>query len=401
MKRLRGILSVAGLAAAVLMPGSASAVPVVLQLSDFVMFAGGGIAINSGDELQIGGHTAIHGNIGSNEDIAMAGNPVNGFPALLDGSAYAGRDITLGQELTVGDAAGPLREIVANRDANVGGAAIVYGNVYGNRDVSLGQDTELHSVGGSGGNVEYTNNYSDHASTIVDGTVTSPASKSFALIDMPDATLFSAGGVDQTVPNGSGSELALGQGTYGALKTSNQNQIITLGDGEYYFDEIDAASGLDLQIDLTNGPCKIFVVGNVDIGQNAKLLVKDATTGGQFVSLADRPDLAAKIYMETHGKFEIGGNNQGETNIWGGTLYASMLADQNGDEIHIGQFMEWYGAIYALDTIQVMDHGTWNYVPFPPDEDENPPVPEPMTLGLVGIGLSGLAAVRRRRNVKL
>ena len=65
----------------------ASAAPITLPLSSFVFFAGGGVTVNNGDELSIGGHTLVTGNIGSNQDLFMQGNPEPFFPALLMGGA--------------------------------------------------------------------------------------------------------------------------------------------------------------------------------------------------------------------------------------------------------------------------------------------------------------------------
>lgn len=361
-----------------------SAAVVTVPLSDFVMFSGGGLSVSGGNETSIGGHTLVNGNVGSNQDLFMQGNPLPGYPAQLNGSAYAGGNVTLGQDLTVGSTSGTLREVVANNTASIGGGANIYGNVYANA-VSLGSNSGIRKAGGLGGNVEYTTSYSP-SSAIVEGSVQSPSTKTFALITMPAATVFTAGGVNQTVPSGNGSVLTLAPGTYGSLATSAQNQTVTLSSGNYYFDSIAAQGGFTLKLDLTSGnPVNIYDVGNATFGQGNTLMVKGEGTGGEFVPINLAPELAALVYLETYGRFVMSGSTPGSPNIWGGTVYASML-ESGSAEVSIGQYMNWYGAIFALDTVDVADHGTWTHVPA---------VPEPVTLSLLTLG--GLVMLRRAR----
>lgn len=352
-------------------------------LSDFVIFSGGGSSVSGGNETAIGGHTAITGNIGSNQDLFQQGNPVSGYPAQLDGSAYAGGDLTFGQDLTVGSSSGPLREVVANGAASIGGGANIYGNLYGNAAVTLGASTGIRKAAGVGGNVEHTGTYSAPGTAVVEGTVSTPSTKTFGLITMPAATVFTAGGVNQTVPSGSGSSLTLAPGTYGALATSAQNQTVILSSGNYYFDAITAQGSFKLQIDLTSGnPVSIYVDGDATFDQYNKLMVKGAGTGGAFVPIDQAPSLAGLIYLETHGRFVMSGATNANHNIWGGTVYASLLEGTSA-EVSIGQYMDWYGAVYAYDSFDTADHGTWNHVSVVP-------VPAAVLLGFLGLAVTGL-----------
>lgn len=363
---------------------TASADVINLPLSDFVIFSGGGVSPSGGNETSIGGHVLINGNIGSNQDLFQQGNPQPGYPAQLNGSAYAGLSLTFGQDLTVGSLAGPLRQVVANGAAGIGGGANIYGNLYGDA-VTLGDLTGIRQVAGVGGNVEYTSSYSAAGSAIVEGTVSSPSSKTFGLVSMPAATVFSAGGANQTVPTGQGNSLVLPPDTYGALATSSQNQSVFLSSGNYYFDSISTQGGFDLAIDLTSGnPIGIYTVGDAALAGQQTLLVKGAGTGGAFVPIDQAPQLASLIYLETHARFTMTGGLDAVHNIWGGTVYASMLESASA-EISIGQYTDWYGAAYAYDSFDTADHGKWTYVP----------IPEPTTLLLVSFG--GLMLVHRRR----
>jgi hypothetical protein len=375
-----GVLAIANTATADLISVSSS------PLSSFVIFSGGGSSGSGDDETDIGGHTAITGDIGSNQDLFLQGNPeLPNYPAQLSGSAYAGGNLTFGQQLTVGSSFGPLREVVSNSTANIGGAANIYGNLYAN-NVTLGNSTGIRKAGGVGGNVEYTTNYIAPGSAVVEGSVTSPSSQTFGLITMPAATAFTAGGPNQTVPSGSGSSLTLAPNTYGALSTSSQNQTVILSSGDYYFNSITAQGTFQLQIDLTSGnPINIYVVGNATFNQHNTLKVKGAGTGGIFVPINQAQSLASLIYLETHARFVMSGATNANHNIWGGTVYASLL-EGGSAEVQIGQYTDWYGAAYAYDSFETADHGKWTYVKA---------VPEPQAWCLLAVG--GLALIGRRR----
>ena len=366
-----------------------------LTLSDFVIFSGGGgWSPDGGYETWIGGHTTVNGNIGSNQDLFMQGNPLTGYPAQLNGSAYAGGRLTFGQDLTVGSSSGPLREVVANGAASIGGGANIYGNLYGN-SVTLGQSTGIRQVGGVGGNVQYTTSYTPTGTSVVEGSVSSPSTKTFSLITMPTPTSFTAGGTNQTVPSGQGSSLTLAPGTYGALSTSAQNQTVILSSGNYYFDSINAVGGFTLQVDLTAGqPVNIYSVGLAQFGQNNTLMVKGAGTGGIYVPISAAPSLAALIYLETHNRFVMGGATSNDHSIWGGTVYSTLVDSGSSAEVSIGQYMDWYGAVFARDSFDAADHGFWNLVPL------GTPVPIPAAVWLFGSGLAGLVGIGRWRKRK-
>jgi hypothetical protein len=308
------------------------------SLSEFVLFSGGGLVIDGGFETEIGGHTVINGDIGSNQDLFLQGNPLPGYPAQLNGSAYAGGKLTFGQDLTVGDSV-QLREVVVNGAASIGGDTTIWGTL----------DAASYTLGGG---------------ALVTEGVTAPGA-TFGLISMPAATAFSAGGTNQTVDAGLG-QLTLAPGTYGTLATSRQNQTINLSSGDYYLDGFTVQGGFTLEIDLTSGnPVNIYSVGNLDFtAQGLELKVKGAGTGGDFVTLTNAPSLASLIYWETHADFDMGGEN-----LWGGTVYASS------NNVTIGQYINWTGAAYAYDTVDVADHGTWNYVA----------IPEPASIGLIAL----------------
>jgi len=336
------LLTVALLVFTLAVAGTASAAPVTIPLSNFVIFSGGTLTIDAGFETSIGGHVLINGNIGSNQDLFMQGNPLPGYPAQLNGAAYAGGKLTFGQDLTVGSST-ELREVVANGAATIGSGVTIWGTL----------DALSATLGSS-------------PAPVITGGVTAPSSKTFALITMPAATVFTAGGANQTVPTGQGNSLTLAPGTYGALATSSQNQTVTLSSGNYYFDSITTQGGFDLQIDLTSGNCiNIYVVGNAAFAGQQTLLVKGTGTGGAFVPISAAPALASLIYLETRARFTMTGGVDATHNVWGGTVYASFLTG-GSPQVVIGQYTDWYGAAYALDSFDTADHGKWTNVPLTP-----------------------------------
>lgn len=363
--------------------GKASAGPITLSLSSFVVFAGGGVTVNGGNEVSIGGHTSITGNIGSNQDVFMQGDPENYFPALLMGGAYAGGTLTFGQDLTIGSSSA-LQQIIANGTATINGGVTIFGS--------------LDALPGSTVN---------GTASVTGGVDTLATRDTFVPIVMPVATNFSAGGAAQTCST-AGCTLTLppsaAMNSYGAVSLTS-GKTMSLTSGNYYFDSMNMGGGLTLKIDLSSGlPIYIYVVGDMNFGQNNQILVLGAGTGGNYLPINEFPNLAKLIYMETHGVFTMGGNNLNgiphPQNIWGGTLYASDInllnPDSNNEgDISIGQYMNWTGAAWAFDTISVMDHGTWNLAAF----DPGTPVPEPSSLVLLGTGILGFGSfvLRRKR----
>ena len=115
---------------------------------------------------------------------------------------------------------------------------------------------------------------------------------------------------------GNGGTLNFTPGVYGDIALGGGATLNLNGSGDYYFDELTAGNGLDLNITVTTGRVRVFVVGRVGFGGS------DVTiTGGDH----------RNFYLETHFSgtpqhaFASGGGTD-----WKGTIYAPY------DSIHIG-----------------------------------------------------------------
>jgi hypothetical protein len=370
-------------------------------LESFTIFSNGGTPdIQSNIETWIGGHTAITGNIGSNQDLQLNGGPLSGYPAQINGSVYVGGFLLTGQ-YTIGTNAA-RQEIVVNGATDNGAPAGTYeadlgGLLYGNLFVTseeTGSVVNLPSGTLSGnlsdvaptssgivGNVTINGSIPSTScaecdATRVSGTVANAdPTRMFTTITLPapkDLTGFVNTGNVAPADTNAGTALTLVPNSlatgYGAL-TTTQNQIVNLSSGNYYFESINTAGGLALNIDLTSGnPIKIYVFNNASFNLTT-LKVKGAGTGSIFVPISDAQSLAALIYLETQGVFQLGpGGDANNHLLWGGTVYASSRTAGEAF-VDVRQYVEWYGAAWSYDSFNTLDHGKWIRVPLAP---ENP-----------------------------
>lgn len=231
------------------------------SLPDFMIFPGGGASTDGSTsyETSIGGHTLLNGNISSNQDLFQQGNPLEGYPAQLNGSALAGGNLTFGQDLTAGSSTSP-RQVIAN-------------------------------------------SYTLGSGAVASGGATAPSGTTFEITSMSAAASFMADGANQTVFSGNGSSLTLAPGR---LATSAQNPTVILSSGNYYFNAVTSQGGFNLQVDVTSGnPDDIYFVGDASFAQHNTLTVKGAGTGDAFVPISRAKSLAGLIHLETadHGNW--------------------------------------------------------------------------------------------------
>jgi hypothetical protein len=198
---------------------------------------------------------------------------------------------------------------------------------------------------------------------------------------MPAADTFAAGGADVNVPTFASATLT--PGSYGALTLGTSpfgSATLTLTGGDYFFTGITSEGAFNtLNLDLTSGPVRIFVTGDVDLGTAFTTEVNGGPAGG-----AD-PGLAAGDLLETLGNFN--GSGFFTSDLFFGTIFAPDGSITTGFQTNvIGSLV---GETIAAGSTNVTGVP---YAGFAPSA-----VPEPSTLALAGLGALGLLGYGWRR----
>jgi hypothetical protein len=307
-----------------------------LSILDFVAYG------EVGTEIVLGASVA-DGLVGSTGWVTTGGG------ATLWG-VRAGLGFDMGQSAQVSG------DVIANGNVTLGLSASVLGSVDSGADVSL-------SLGSSvAGDVTASGTITRGLGTTIGGTETENGTPQvFVPVPLPPVTPFTAGGTD--VDPVMGETTMLMPGTYGTLRPG-LNNTLNLSSGRYFFDAIEPAVGLKLNLDLSGGDLAIFVVGDAAFATGMEI----SLTGGT----------AANVFSETHGMWTvpIGGS-------WVGTIYAPFG--------HIDMLGDLTGAAYSGEIVRL--DGTTTFLP------ANPPIPEPRTLSLLAVGLITLLALRRWTDV--
>jgi len=355
--------------AALAVTETASAVEVNLSLSDFTIF--------SDTQTWMGGASLYYGNIGSNTDVW-----VNASETQILGSMYSGNTLRLRSPGTVGSDGNPstfsLEPPLGNTPATYDP---LYVEVIANGAADIENGTQIWGTFDAGSLTGGT--------PTVSGTSSVPGTNTFGAVTMQTASTFSAN-TDHIdcLPNCGGAtpdEQVITAGTYGDL-IAGQGITLTLEGGtDFVFNKIDTSGTTTLNIDLSNGAVNIKSVGDISFGQDAQIFVKECSTCG-YVRLDTVPHLADQINWETKQEFILGGGDAAAfSTIFGGNVFSSWLGTGNG--VTIGQHIDWYGTIYALDDIHLADHSRYNYSA----------VPVPPAVWLFGSGLLGMVGIARRR----
>ena len=278
--------------------------------------AAGGISVTSAESI-------VKGWLFSNGTIDIGGG------AVVLGHIHAcGADVYIGGNGTIiGTEANPI-EIRTTGSVYLSGTAVVTGVVYAGAVIQMTGSSRIIGDAYAGGAISKGNNNS------ITGTALQfspsylevpvcPYLVNLEDLKLPDATVFTAGGAAIKVKAGTSTvptHYVLPPGTYGSLTSPNNPQgntrlYLNAGSsdhGNYYFNSVSFGSNTALYLNLLGThDIRIFVVGNVAIQSNLTVFVStDGTTYLPMTDAAVDPQVAARVYWESHGKFTLGSGSK-------------------------------------------------------------------------------------------
>lgn len=315
--------------------------------------ADGGISVTSAN-------STVEGWLFSNSTIDIGGG------ATVLGSIHAcGPYVNInGVGTIIGSPENPI-EIRAAGDVYLGGSALVYGVVYAGGAIEMTGTAVINGDAYAGGMISIGNNNSitgtalQFSPTYLEEPIC-PYLANLEDLDLPDATAFTAGGADVSVPLGTAlapTHYILPPGTYGTLVSPDNtdgftNLYLKAGStdhGHYYFDGVSFGADTTLYLDLSGSyDIRIFVVGDVAIGDRLNTLIStDGTTYLPITDLAIDPQVAARVYWESHGSFDLGADSN-----WFGSVYTPTgnLRVRNGSYL-IGSYYSGGGHDLIASTV--------------------------------------------------
>jgi cytoskeletal protein CcmA (bactofilin family) len=303
--------------------------------------------IYAAGEVDITGGTItgdIHGADGIS--VTSAGSIVEGWlfsngtiniggGAIIRGHIHAcGADVYIGGNGTIiGTEANPI-EIRTTGSVYLSGSAVVTGVVYAGAAIQMTGSAMIDGDAYAGGAIiKGTNNSITGTAWQFSPTyLEKPVCPDLANLEdlkLPDATVFKAGGSTINVRSGTSkvpTRHVLPPGTYGSLTSPNNPQGYTRlylnagssGHGNYYFNTVSFGSKTALYLNLSGTyDIRIFVVGDVAIQSGLTVFV--STDGTTYLPMADAaidPQVAARVYWESLGSFNLGSESK-----WFGSVY--------------------------------------------------------------------------------
>jgi hypothetical protein len=133
----------------------------------------------------------------------------------------------------------------------------------------------------------------------------------FSNVSMPVKTEFTAGGINYGT-GGWAQSANVYPGSHGNVNFGGRGELYLQG-GNYYFQSINYGWGGKLFLDLSSdADINIFIKNSFQTGTGFEVFVSMDGTDYYSILTSGRPnpdfrDLAARVYLENHGNFNIGG----------------------------------------------------------------------------------------------
>lgn len=320
-------------------------------------------------------HSASGISLGSTESSVFGGWLFSNGSIDVGGSAQVhghihscGGDVTLSGSATIGRPTDPV-EVRATGDIHLGGSTTIYGDVHAGGTITVGGTIVGNAY--AAGNILSSGSVSGTAVELSPTYVKDPICPDLGDLEdleLPATTEFTAGGTDVTVPAGSAGSTThhlVVPGTYGDLsspnnQSGNTNVYLAAGaadHGVYYFDSVTFGRDTALYLNLSGTyDIRVFVVGDIAIGREIEVFV--STDGTTYTAITDPgidPEIAARVYWESHGNFDLG-----QTSNWFGTVYTTVgsLSVGSGSYL-IGSYYSGGGHTITASTVV---HVAPNYV---------------------------------------
>ena len=278
----------------------------------------------------------------------------NGNIELSGGSVVLGHVHTCGGNVetsgsaVIGTALEPI-EVHASGNVSLGGGD-VYGDVYAGGNIVVSGSARIVGNAYAGGTITgtVTGTSMPNSPTYLPEPIC-PDLTDLDDLNLPDATVFTAGEDDVDVPAGGSPELPtefpLAPGSYNVLSSPNNvsDTRLFLNDGSdnhgnYYFNSISLGNFMHLYLDLSGGyDIRIFVVGDIDFGRDLNVFVStDGTNYTEMSSLneIEKEALGARVYWES----ATSDYTLGQSSNWFGTVYTPVGSLSTSNAYLIGSY---------------------------------------------------------------
>jgi cytoskeletal protein CcmA (bactofilin family) len=280
----------------------------------------------AGDDVTMNNQSSVGGDINTPGDVYIGAND-----AVVEGSVYAGGNVTIqngarvmgdvhaGGYVYLGSNNASVRGgVYAAGNVTLGNAARVYANVHSGGAINVLWGGRIDGNAVAAGAVTVNKDGGRVGGSVSPNTASPPRvkptpQKACDVVAAPPLQSFTAGKTDIAVSYGNSKDIA--PGTYGKLTGGGQNTI-TLHAGTYVFSSMSLAWNCVWRLDVSGGDIVVFSVGDVSFGGEMAVMVSPDGVNYQGMWSVD-PNLAASVYLETHGSFTAGQNGR-----WLGTILA-------------------------------------------------------------------------------